>query len=59
MTEATTQSPADAEAFLFLGLSHDKMKRPIEAKVALNKTVGLAPGTPIATQAQQALQQIK
>lgn len=59
LIDATVQNPSDAEAFLYLGLSQNKLNKPTEAKIALNKTLSMAPGTPFATQAKLALQQIK
>lgn len=59
LTQATSQPPADAEAFYFLGLSYEKSERLVQAREAFNSAVSVGPTTSHAAQAREALQRIK
>ena len=59
LTQATSQNPSDAEAFYFLGLSHEKSQKVTNAREAFNSAMTAAPNSTFAAQAKEALQRLK
>jgi tetratricopeptide (TPR) repeat protein len=59
LTQVTTETPNDAEAFLLLGLTYEKLEKPASARQALDSAVKAAPGSSHAEEATKALQRLK